>query len=62
MAELLKGRASFEIAHRVSRIKKTEQIIVLQEGVLKETGTHNELLSKRRLYYGLIQSGMTEYN
>lgn len=62
MAKLMKGRTSFVIAHRLSTIKKADQIVVLQKGVLKEKGTHNELLSKKGLYYEMIQSGMSEDN
>ena len=62
MAKLMKGRPSFVIAHRLPTIKKAEQIVVLQKGGLKEKGTHNELLSKKGLYYEMIQSGMSEDN
>ncbi|MGL5591528.1 MAG: ABC transporter ATP-binding protein [Mycoplasmoidaceae bacterium] len=62
MAKLMKGRTSFVIAHRLSTIKKADQIIVLQKGELKEKGTHNQLLSKKGLYYNMIQSGMSDDN
>ncbi|MGL4616999.1 MAG: ABC transporter ATP-binding protein [Mycoplasmoidaceae bacterium] len=62
MAKLMKGRTSFVIAHRLSTIKKADQIIVLQKGVLKEKGTHNQLLSKKGIYYNMIQSGMSDDN
>ncbi|MGL5640255.1 MAG: ABC transporter ATP-binding protein [Mycoplasmoidaceae bacterium] len=62
MAKLMKGRTSFVIAHRLSTIKKADQIIVLQKGELKEKGTHNQLLSKKGLYYNMIESGMSDDN
>lgn len=62
MAKLMKGRTSFVIAHRLSTIKKANQIVVLQKGELKEKGTHNELLSKKGIYYNMIQSGMSDDN
>ena len=62
LGTLMKGRTSFVIAHRVSTIKKAELIVVLQKGVLKEKGTHNELLCKKERYYEVKQSGMSEDN
>lgn len=43
------------VAHRLSTIQKSDQIIVLHKGVLKEKGTHQELLKQRGLYYKLYQ-------
>ncbi len=43
------------VAHRLSTIQKSDQIIVLHKGVLKEKGTHQELLKRRGLYYKLYQ-------
>jgi subfamily B ATP-binding cassette protein MsbA len=51
---LLKGRTTFVIAHRLSTIQNADKILVLEDGRLKERGTHSELLLKngtyRRLY------------
>lgn len=41
---LMKGRTSIVIAHRLSTIRKADQIIVLRNGVIKESGTHQQLL------------------
>ncbi len=53
--KLLKGRTSIVIAHRLSTIQNSDKIIVLHKGEIKEVGTHQELLSKRGIYYKLYQ-------
>jgi len=45
LANLMKGRTTFVIAHRLSTIRNADRIIVLSEGMIKETGRHDELLS-----------------
>jgi ATP-binding cassette subfamily B protein len=50
---LISGRTSIIIAHRLSTIRKANKILVLDKGEIKETGTHEELLSKQGLYYQL---------
>lgn len=47
---LMKGRTSIIIAHRLSTIQKADKIIVLHHGVLREQGTHKELLELDGLY------------
>ncbi len=47
---LIEGRTSIVIAHRLSTIQKADKIIVLDKGELKESGTHDELISKNGLY------------
>jgi len=44
--ELMKGRTSIVIAHRLSTIKKADKIVVLKEGKVAESGTHDELILK----------------
>ena len=51
--KLIKGRTSIVIAHRLSTIRKASKIIVLDNGVIVESGTHSELLSKRGFYFKL---------
>ena len=50
---LMKGRTSIIIAHRLSSVQKADRIIVLHKGVIRETGTHQELLRQRGLYHKL---------
>jgi len=53
---LLSGRTSFVIAHRLSTIQNADRIMVIDEGKIKETGKHIELLKKKGLYYDLFNA------
>jgi ABC-type multidrug transport system fused ATPase/permease subunit len=55
LEELLKGRTSIIIAHRLSTIQNADRIIVLHRGRIKETGTHQELLHLKGIYWKLYQ-------
>jgi len=50
---LMKGRTTFVIAHRLSTIQKADQILVIEEGKIIESGKHDELLQKKGRYYDL---------
>jgi ABC-type multidrug transport system fused ATPase/permease subunit len=52
---LMKDRTSLIIAHRLSTIKHVDKIVVMHKGKIRETGTHNELIEQRGLYYQLYQ-------
>jgi ATP-binding cassette subfamily B protein len=49
------GRTSIAIAHRLSTIQDVDKILVLHKGTLRESGTHQELLALRGIYYRLYQ-------
>lgn len=51
--ELAKGRTVFTIAHRLTTIKNADNILVLTEDGIEESGKHEELLAKKGLYYHL---------
>jgi ATP-binding cassette subfamily B multidrug efflux pump len=53
---LLTGRTSFIIAHRLSTIRNADKIIVLDHGVIKEEGSHDELIQLGGIYHGLIEA------
>lgn len=54
--ELMKGRTSFIVAHRLSTIKNADQILVMKDGNIIERGTHNELLTRGGFYAKLYES------
>lgn len=56
MDELMKNRTSFVIAHRLSTIKNADLILVLKDGDIIESGTHEELLSSKGFYADLYNS------
>ncbi len=51
--KLIKDRTSIVIAHRLSTIRKADKIMVLDKGVIKEMGTHNELMNLQGHYFQL---------
>lgn len=55
LATALKGRTSLVIAHRLSTVRAADQILVLDDGLIKERGRHDELLSLNGLYADLYQ-------
>ncbi|MEM6709618.1 MAG: peptidase domain-containing ABC transporter [Pseudomonadota bacterium] len=60
MDGMLAGRTTLVIAHRFSTILRADRIVVLHNGSIAESGTHEELLAKRGMYYELIRNQMSE--
>jgi ATP-binding cassette subfamily B protein len=56
MDELMKGRTSFIIAHRLSTIKNADLILVMKDGDIIESGSHNELMEQGGFYADLYNS------
>jgi ATP-binding cassette subfamily B protein len=52
---MVQGRTSIIIAHRLSTIQRADRILVLHKGQLRESGSHQELLASRGIYYKLYQ-------
>jgi ATP-binding cassette subfamily B multidrug efflux pump len=55
LRQMVEGRTSIIIAHRLSTIQQADQILVMHKGVLRETGTHQQLLQKRGIYWRLYR-------
>lgn len=55
-SELMKGRTSFIVAHRLSTIREANLILVMKDGNIIEQGTHSELLKKEGFYANLYNS------
>ena len=55
IAELMAGRTSLVVAHRLSTILHADEILVLHHGEIRERGSHRELLAQRGLYQRLYQ-------
>ncbi|GAA0446924.1 MAG: ABC transporter ATP-binding protein [Bacillota bacterium] len=56
LGRLLKGRTAIIIAHRLSTIREADNIFVLEQGKILESGNHSELMRKQGEYYGLVKS------
>ncbi len=55
LGRLVSGRTSIVIAHRLSTIQRADRILVMHKGQLRESGTHQELLAARGIYWKLYQ-------
>jgi ATP-binding cassette subfamily B protein len=55
LSRMIEGRTSIVIAHRLSTIQRADRILVMHKGKLRESGTHQELLTQRGVYWKLYQ-------
>ena len=55
LANLMEGRTSFIIAHRLSTVVRADKILVIKDGEILETGTHETLLAKGGMYQKLCE-------
>jgi len=55
LERMVRGRTSVIIAHRLSTVQQADRILVMHKGVLRELGTHQELLAQRGIYWKLYQ-------
>ncbi|WP_445635605.1 ABC transporter ATP-binding protein [Nostoc sp. DSM 114161] len=60
LKKILKGRTSLIIAHRLSTVRHADQILVLDRGILVESGTHEELIAKKGHYFYLNQQQLAQ--
>jgi ATP-binding cassette, subfamily B, bacterial MsbA len=58
--QLMKGRTTFVIAHRLTTIQGAHRILVLDKGRLIEAGTHDELMARKQLYHYLYSLRLAE--
>ena len=55
MTEVMKGRTTFVIAHRLSTVRDADQILVLDKGVIAERGSHAELVRTGGIYQSIYE-------
>ncbi len=60
LTEVMKGRTTFIVAHRLSTISLADEIVVMEEGRIAERGTHEELLERSPLYAEIAEFGLED--
>src|SRR5262249_30705592 len=61
MSDLLAGRTTFVIAHRLSTVRRADLILVMEDGRVTERGTHQDLMTARGGYYEMVQRQMESH-
>ncbi|MCI8388004.1 MAG: ATP-binding cassette domain-containing protein [Clostridiales bacterium] len=56
LQKLIKDRTTLAIAHRLSTLRNATRLIVIDKGTIAEVGTHDELMRKKGIYYGLVMA------
>jgi ATP-binding cassette subfamily B protein len=56
IGRLVSGRTTFAIAHRLSTLRAASRLFVIEKGEIVEMGTHEELMKKEGVFYGLVQT------
>ena len=56
----LKGKTAIIITHRISSLLEFDKILVMEEGNIKEQGTHTELIEKKGLYFEMFERQQKE--
>ena len=56
LARLSQQRTTIAIAHRLSTLRNATRLVVLDRGRVAEMGTHEELIEKKGIYYGLVMA------
>jgi ATP-binding cassette subfamily B protein len=59
LQNLIKGRTTFAIAHRLSTLRNANRLVVLDNGKIAEIGTHDELMNKRGVFHKLVTAQRT---
>ena len=54
ISELVKGKTLLVIAHRLNTIESADQILVIEDGEIKERGTHKDLMAFKGLYHSMV--------
>ena len=60
LAEIMKDRTTILISHRISTVKAADHIIVLNDGCIAETGTHEQLLEYNGIYAGIYETQLLQ--